>query len=85
MPTYAERRDALKLRAMTQRWQFARLQIESERKETQRWRIMYLQEAETRRTSIAAAEKAIRRLRKGRDNARAELAALKAAAHCDVT
>lgn len=75
MPTYTERRDALKLRAMQQRYQFARLQIEFERREAQRWRLMYLQEAETRRTSIAAAEKAIRRLRKGRDNARAELAA----------
>lgn len=77
MPTYLEKRDALKMRSLQARLGFARLQIEAERKLAVHYKCLFLQQFEIRRTSIAAAEKAIRRLRKGRDNARAELAALK--------
>ena len=77
MPTYPEKRDALKMRSLQARLDFARLQVEAERKHAVHYRCLFLQQVEIRRTSIQAAEKAIRRLRKGRDNARAELAAMK--------
>lgn len=77
MPTYPEKRNALKLRAMEQRLNFARMQVKGAQEQAARYRSAYLEERETRRTSIQAAEKAIRRLRKGRDNARAELEILR--------